>query len=219
MKRNNLLVMAVVSTLLFGACNSNSEKTKTLDAAVTVQEVPATAPVGNSGITSIKNMDKSPERQQMVKKRRKELENLATIDQAKFESWVPETLGDLKRTSVAFKLKPVLGEISFMNAANGKNIELSIFDGAGMDGAFRFAHETNYTGLEKEGFEETTDLEIYRVNKRAGEFSGEFYFKFDNSSKIITIIEDRYIISVKGSKMNPDELWKYVENLNFKALK
>lgn len=106
-----------------------------------------------------------------------------------------------------------------MNEANGKNIEISIFDGAGEDGAFRFANEANYTGTEKEGFEEKTDFEWYKVRKRDSEFSGEYYYKGDNSSKINTILEDRYIVSATGYKMSTDELWKYIESMNFKALK
>lgn len=217
MKRNILILMAIAFTFLACACNSESERT-TIDAE-TVRETPATEPTVNSGATSIKNLEKSAKRREMVQQRRKELESLIPVDQARFESWMPEALDDLKRTSFEFKSSPVKGELAYMNDANGKNIEISIFDGAGKDGAFRFAHEADFTGAEKEGFEEKTDFETYRVNKRAGEFSAENYYKGDNSSKIKTIVEDRYIVSATGYKMDPDELWKYIESLNFKELK
>lgn len=213
MIKNNLLSMAIATTLLLAACSGESQKT------TETKEAATTASAGNSGPTSIKNMDKSKERQQMIQKRRTELEQLTPVDQATLGSWVPETLGDLKRTSFEFKSSPVKVELAYMNNANGKNIELSIFDGAGKDGAFRFAREANFTGTEKEGFEEKTNFEIYQVKKRDGEFSGEYYYKGDNSSKITTILEDRYILSATGYKMAPDELWKYIESLDFKALK
>lgn len=217
MKKSSLLLLVIASTLSLGACNSNSEKTS--NETVTVNETVATPGAVSTGSTSIKNMDKSKERTQMIKKRRGELENLTPIDKARFENWMPDTLDDLKRSSFEFKLSPVKGEVAYMNEANGKNIEISIFDGAGEDGAFRFAHEADFTGLEKEGFEEKTDFEIYQVKKRDGEYSGEYFYKGANSSKIKTILEDRYLISATGYKMNPDELWKYIESMNFKELK
>ncbi|MEO9021515.1 MAG: hypothetical protein ABI290_05215 [Ginsengibacter sp.] len=219
MRENNLLLIVMASSilLLFGACSTESEKTTVPSGAT--QDVEVTATNVNSGPTSIKYMDKSEERRNMIKKRRTELENLTPVDQAKFESWIPETLGDLKRTSFEFKSSPLKGELAYMNDANGKNIEITIFDGAGKDGAFRFEQEANFTGTEKEGFEEKTDFEIYQIKKRSGEYSGEYYYKGSNSSKIKTILEDRYIVSATGYKMDPDELWKYIESLNFKELK
>lgn len=210
-------MIVFVFALSLDACNSDSEKTsnETMEANETV----ATPGAVSTGSTSIKNMDKSAERTQMIKKRRGELEKITPLDKARFESWIPETLDDLKRISLEFKLSPVKGELAYMNDANGKNIEISIFDGAGEDGAFRFAHEADFTGLEKEGFEEKTDFEIYQVKKRDGEYSGEYYYKGANSSKIKTILEDRYLVSATGYKMNPDELWKYIESMNFKELK
>ncbi len=217
MGKRNLLMMAIAFTISLNACNSATKKPKSETG--TVNKAVATSTTLSQGTTSIKNMDKSEERTQMIKKRRGELEKITPIDNARFESWVPETLDDLKRTSIEFKSSPVQGEVAYMNEANGKNIEISIFDGAGGDGAFRFAHEADFTGLNKEGFEEKTDYEIYQVKKRNGEYSGEYYYKGDNSSKINTILEDRYIVSATGYKMNPDELWKYVESMNFKDLK
>ena len=217
MKKNNLLLMAIAIALSLNSCNSKTEKTKTENG--TVNESVAIASTESTGPTSIKNMDKTAERTQMIKKRRSELEKMTPIDNARFESWIPETLDDLKRTSFEFNLSPVKGEVAYMNEANGKNIGITIFDGAGEDGAFRFAHEADYTGLEKDGFEEKTDYEIYQVRKRSGEYSAEHYYKGDNSSKIKTIVEDRYIVSANGYKMNPDELWKYIESMNFKELK
>ena len=217
MKKSNLLLMAIAFAISLSSCNGQTKKPK--NETDTVNKALATSTTQVKGTTSIKNMDKSEERTQMIKKRRGELEKITPIDNATFESWMPETLDDLKRTSFEFKLAPVKGEIAYMNEASGKNIEVSIFDGAGDDGAFRFAREADYTGLKKEGFEEKTDFEIYQVKKRNGEYSGEYYYKGDNSSKLNTIIEDRYIVSATGYKMNPDELWKYVESMNFKDLK
>ena len=217
MKKNSLMIMLFAFVLLLGACNSETEKESTETPAV--NEIVPTPGAESSGFTSIKNMDKSAERTQMIKKRRGELEKMTPIDKAKFESWIPETLDDLKRTSFEFTLSPVKGEVAYMNKENGKNIEISIFDGAGEDGAFRFAQEANYTGLDKEGFEEKTDFERYQVRKRNGEYSAEHYYKNGDNSKIKTILEDRYLVSASGYKMNTDELWKYIERMNFKELK
>ena len=217
MKKNSLTIMMIVIILSLGACNSDSKKP--IPETVAANETVATPGAESSGSTSIKNMDKSAERTQMIKKRRGELEKMTPVDKAKFESWIPETLDDLKRTSFEFTLSPVKGEVSYMNEANGKNIEISIFDGAGEDGAFRFSQEANYTGLEKEGFEEKTDFETYQVRKRNGEYSSEHYYKSGDNSKIKTILEDRYLVSASGYKMSTDELWKYIERMNFKELK
>ncbi|MEO9022538.1 MAG: hypothetical protein ABI290_10435 [Ginsengibacter sp.] len=217
MKKYSLIMMVFVFALSLGACNSETEKSTSENVAV--NENVTTPIIPSTGSTSIKNMDKSRERTQMIKKRRGELEKITTIENAGFEKWVPETLLDLKKTSFEFKSSPVKGEVTYMNVDNGKNIQISIFDGAGEDGAFRFANEANFTGLEKEGFEEKSDFEIYQVKKRNGEFSGEYYYKGDNSSKIKTIVEDRYIVSATGNKMSTDELWKYIESMNFKGLK
>ncbi len=217
MKRSSIKLVVIISALSFGACNSETEKT-----AVKMETVNETAPkesTTSNGTTSIKNIDKSAERTQMIKKRRAELEALTPLDKTKFESWIPETLGDLKRTSFEFNATPVKGEATYMDKASGKNITISIFDGAGEDGSFRFGGEANYTGLEKEGFEEKTGSEIYQVRKRAGEYSAEYYYQGTNSSKINTIVEDRYIISASGNKMSTEELWKYIESMNFKELK
>ena len=218
MKKIILMVMLGFSVLCFGACNAKTEK-----ATVETTRVKETAPkesTTNSGISSIKNMDKNAERSKKIKKRRAELEALTPFDKAKFDSWIPETLDDMKRTYFGFTAAPVKGEATYMNQANGKNIEIIIFDGAGDDGSFRFGGEANYTGLEKEGFEEKIGgSELYQVRKRAGEYSAEHYYQHDNSSKINTIVEDRYIISATGNKMGTDELWKYIERMNFKALK
>ena len=218
MKKVILISSMFVAVLSFGACNAQTEK-----ATVETTKVNETTPKESttiSGTTSIKNMDKNAERTKMIKKRRAELEKLTPIDEAKFKSWAPETLGDLKRTSMEFKTSPVKGEVNYWNEGNGKTVEINIFDGAGDDGSFRFGGEANYTGLEKEGFEEKIGgAEVYQVRKRAGEYSGEHYYQSDNSSKISTIVEDRYIISASGNKMSTDELWKYIESMNFKDLK
>ena len=210
-----MMVLALAISLT--SCNSKTEKTATVNA--TSNEDVVIASTQNNGHTSIKNMDKTAERTQMIKKRREELEKMTPLDKTRFESWIPETLDDLKRTSFEFKLSPVMGEVAYMNEANGKNIEISFFDGAGEDGAFRFAHEANYTGLEKDGFEEKTDYETYQVRKRDGEYSSEHYYKSGENSKIKTILEDRYLVSASGYKMSTDELWKYIESMNFKDLK
>ena len=217
MKKNILIMMVLAFAVSFASCNSKTEKTATVNA--TSNEDVVIASTQNNGHTSIKNMDKTAERTQMIKKRREELEKMTPLDKTRFESWIPETLDDLKRTSFEFKLSPVMGEVAYMNEANGKNIEISFFDGAGEDGAFRFAHEANYTGLEKDGFEEKTDYETYQVRKRDGEYSSEHYYKSGENSKIKTILEDRYLVSASGYKMSTDELWKYIESMNFKDLK
>ena len=217
MKKNSFLMMVLAFAISLTSCNSKTEKTATVNG--TSNEDIVIASTESNGHTSIKNMDKTAERTQMIKKRREELEKMTPLDKARFESWIPETLDDLKRTSYEFKLAPLMGEVAYMNEANGKNIGISIFDGAGEDGAFRFANEANYTGSEKDGFEEETDFEIYQVKKRNGEYSGEYYYKGDNSSKLKTILEDRYLVSASGNKMSTDELWKYIESMNFKDLK
>lgn len=217
MKKNILIVMVFAFAISLASCNSKTEKTASEN--TTSNENVAIESTESNGHTSIKNMDKTEARTQMIKKRREELEKMTPLDNARFENWLPETLVDMKRTSYEFKLAPVMGEVAYMNEENGKNIEISIFDGAGEDGAFRFANEANYTGLEKDGFEEETDFEIYQVKKRNGEFSGEYYYKGDNSSKLKTILEDRYLVSASGYKMSNDELWKYIESMNFKDLK
>lgn len=217
MNRLTLKLVVIVSALSFGACDAKKDKS-----AVEMETVNETTPIvstAGNGVSSIKNMDKTADRTQMIKKRRAELEKLTPFDEAKFKSWLPETLDDLKRTSLEFSLTPVKGEVTYMDKASGKNIEVSIFDGAGKDGAFRFSFEAVYTGLEKEGFEEKTGSEIYQVRKRAGEYSAENYYQGDNSSKIKTIVEDRYLVSASGYKMGTDELWKYIESMNFKELK
>ena len=67
MKRSSIKLVVIISALSFGACNSETEKTAVK--METVNETAAKESTTSNGTTSIKNIDKSAERTQMIKKR------------------------------------------------------------------------------------------------------------------------------------------------------
>lgn len=98
----------------------SSESEKTTNPTTVNQETAIPTPTENSGPTSIKNMDKSKEGQQMIQKRRKELENVTPIDQAKFESWIPETLWAQYKGHNSLKIKTILEDRYILSATGYK---------------------------------------------------------------------------------------------------
>ena len=150
------------------------------------------------------------------------LKEQAPLSKASWKSWMPEQLKDLKRTS--FNLgQGALGNLSSMNLQYKdpnniqKQFKVEIIDGAGTGSGVAYMYKM------KEGM--TLDSENERgykkIYKRGATTIQETFSKQSHGSrtKMEFLMNERFVVNLSANNIEADELWEYVEALEFDKLK
>lgn len=146
------------------------------------------------------------------------LKNLEPFDNDRFQSWMPERLGEMKRESYQFSSNMGnTGTLLFVNEDYSKTVELNIIDGAGEAGSLVYASQTFMTGMVTNHFVES-DEKLEKLVTRKGNKAIETYYKKTNDSEIQAIVDNRFIVSAKAKGTDIDELWGYIDRLNIGKL-
>lgn len=133
----------------------------------------------------------------------------------------PETLAGMKRSSFSVGEAQMMG----MNSGqatytddDGKSVEVSIMDGAGETGSSMVAMYAITLAMETEQQTESGYTKTTKFNGDRATVAENTYEDWVDS-EITTLVSDRYIVSLKGSGLNLNELENVYNEINVKDLK
>ncbi len=138
--------------------------------------------------------------------------NAAPIAASDLKTLLPESVGDMKRTSFEASGNQAMG-IAVSNAkasyGNGdRNLNLSITDTGGLAGIAALAGWANMT-MDKE-----TDGKVEKVYKDGARTMHEEYQKDGSRGEVTVILANGVIVEAEGSKMDVDSLKKVIAGVD-----
>lgn len=149
----------------------------------------------------------------------KELSETTPLTNEEMKAWLPDDVDGLKRT--AFKT----GAMGMMNIASieatytaedkSKSFKLEIIDGAGEMGAMSTAGLKMAFSMD---FEEEDEFKSRKSVTKNGIKAIEEYDKRRNKSTIQLFHNDRFYLKATGEKMEIDELWDLINEINLEDL-
>lgn len=149
----------------------------------------------------------------------KELSETTPLTNEEMKAWLPDDVDGLKRT--AFKT----GAMGMMNIASieatytaedkSKSFKLEIIDGAGEMGAMSTAGLKMAFSMD---FEEEDEFKSRKSVTKNGVKAIEEYDKRRNKSTIQLFHNDRFYLKATGEKMEIDELWDFINEINLEDL-
>ena len=207
-KTKAIVALAIVAMMCMGSFNSGPGKK--------MKEVREKTKQATDLVKSISNLEKdAADATDTMDK----LKTLEPFDNDRFQSWMPERLGEMKRESYQFSSNMGnTGTLLFVNEDYSKTVELNIIDGAGEAGSLVYASQTFMTGMVTNHFLES-DEKLEKLVTRKGNKAIETYYKKTNDSEIQGIIDNRFIVFAKAKDTDINELWGYIDKLNISKLK
>lgn len=175
----------------------------------------------SEAVGGLKNLNKAGDAAKDWEKIQEKLvaETPRTNDEIK--TMFPETLAGMKRSSFSVGETQMMGmnsgQATYSND-DGKSVAVSIMDGAGETGASMVAMYAITLAMETEqqtenGYTKTTKFDGNRATVAENTYEDWV------DSEITTLVSDRYIVSLKGSGLNLNELENVYNEINVKDLK
>lgn len=175
----------------------------------------------SEAVGGLKNLNKAGDAAKDWEKIQEKLvaETPRTNDEIK--TMFPETLAGMKRSSFSVGETQMMGmnsgQATYSND-DGKSVAVSIMDGAGETGASMVAMYAITLAMETEqqtenGYTKTTKFDGNRATVAENTYEDWV------DSEITTLVSDRYIVSLKGSGLNLNELENVYNEINIKDLK
>lgn len=201
--------MIATSVLLLVAC-SKEEKVKT-EKTGSLSDL----------VSSAKSYSKVSSSMQDVTKNIENLKNIPPLTNEELKAVLPDQLLGLKRKELS------VGDNAMMNLStaeakytddNNKKIKVEIIDGAGETGSamvsiMMLGMNVNQEKITETGFEKSTEINgaksIISEDKKSEKIS----------SKIQTVLKNRYLLTLNADGFSYDELSKAIGELNTSALK
>lgn len=210
MKKTIIIVLCV---LAFTACKKEKgilEKIK--DAS---EEITNTAKDLGNVKSVVSGMDEAKELTSKLKA-------MQPIDKEGWKSWMPKKLNDLERTSFRISSGGLgnLNTLKLQFKTTGditKQFKIDITDGADSGSGIAYMYK-----MEASMSLDTENEKGYeKIHKRDGVVIKEKYTKgsFGTHTKMKFLIEDRFAVIANANNIEPDELWKTIQELNFNNLK
>jgi len=147
----------------------------------------------------------------------KRLSKLKPITKEQIKTWMPEEVGDLKRSS--FNISKELGmtcKLVFKDEDNKRKININIIDGAG-NGAPMMAM---FSMMQNMDIDKENDAGYERTEKFGSQKVYVKYEKLTNyeKSKLQCTLNGRFGIEANAWGMTPEELWEYIQKLEIEKL-
>ncbi len=150
------------------------------------------------------------------------LKELEPLSKEALKKWMPEQLMDLKRTSYNLG-KGALGNISSMNLQYKdpsniqKQLKAEIIDGAGAGSGVAYMYKMK----ERMILDSENERGYKKIYKRGVNTIQETFSRQSHSTrtKMEFLINERFVVNVTGNNIEADELWKYMQALDFDKLK
>lgn len=204
--KNTLLLTASVLSLLLTSCKGKEKEKKEGGFFEAVE--------------AVSNIKKLADEGENLEKRVNTLQKATPISKDKIKAFLPETIGDFKRTGFSIG-NQMMAEIAVGDASykkDDKKVELSLMDGAGEQGSAMIILASTKLTLDFEeqnenGFEKTD-----KINGNKVVVASTKYNDFEESN-IETLIYDRFFITLKGKNISLNELKDVFETIDFTHLK
>ncbi len=206
-----LITIAMLLLVVIACKKENNPLSKIKEATKKVKETKQ----------SLKNVNEIIKGAEDLQKNIEKLSEITPISKEEIKAWMPEELGDLKRTKYEIGKQMGFAKISnvnleFKTSDNKKGITAKIIDGAGngasMISMFLMVKNADVDSEDQTGYERTETFDNQRVLVK--------YYnpKYGNKSNLNYLLDDRFLIEVKGWNMKPDELWNYLKKLKLEKL-
>lgn len=170
-----------------------------------------------------KSMSNLEDASSKMEKDIEKLKEVEPITSDAFKKWMPENLGDLKRSSYEFTT--MMGNVANLEFKSDsedeeeqKSIHFTILDGAGEIGATLFATQSFFSGM-MDAYDSETEEKKEQLIERKGVKALETYYKQRNNSEIKTTVDGRFFVDVNAKGMNLEETWELIEKLRIEKLK
>ncbi|WP_033957407.1 hypothetical protein [Psychroserpens jangbogonensis] len=202
-----LLTITMLFLLLVACKEENSALSKIKEATNQVKEA-------KQGLNNLDNIiDGAEDLQKNIEK----LSEITPVSKEQIKAWMPEKLGDLKRTeyNIGSQIGISVFKLSF-KGDNDKKINVTISDGAGKGSAL-VAMFSMFQNME-------IDTENESGYERTQTFDGQrTLIKYQASSNyqkttLQYLVNQRFGIEANAWKMEPDELWEHLAALNIESL-
>ena len=152
-------------------------------------------------------------------KRMNTLKEMAPMSNEDLKSWLPETLDAMERTrfrvggSGMAKVSSVEG--TYKDKATKKSLNAMVMDGAGEAGSVMAMSFGVFGNMDMEMEDEHKHQQTVEVN---GIQAQQTYFKKNNRTDLMFVYDDRFMVTIKTTDMNPADTWELVEALNLERL-
>lgn len=207
------LIILASLTVALASCGGESTLDKLSKTAKDLKEVKQNVKNASSLVSSAEDMQKN-----MVK-----LKEMTPISKDVMKAWMPESIGDLKRTKYTIGKQMGIADISSLDLKfenedkeNRKSVKLKVIDCAGEAAALMsmqlLVTRMDIDSEDEQGYERTDmfgDQKILVKHKNA-EHGNRTNFNYQ--------INDRLAVEAKGVNMDADELWSYLKETNVEAL-
>jgi len=145
------------------------------------------------------------------------LSKLEPITSSQIKNWLPETIGNFKRT--AFKIEKQMGismvKLTFENDEN-KKIDITVIDGADVGSAavsmYLMAENASIESEDDTGYMRT---ETFNKHKVMITYKND---EHNEESELRSVIAKRFLVEAKAKNLKPKELWGYVQQLKVEIL-
>ncbi len=199
-------ITIILILLLVTACKKeNNPLNKIKEAASSVKEAKQGFDNVNEALKGFEDIEENT----------KNLTALTPITKEQIKAWMPDQVGDLKRT--AFNIGSTLGistfKLTYKNE-DGKMMNITISDGAGNGAAivsmFMMMQNMEMEKEDERGYERTQTFDGQKTLVK--------YQINSNKSTLQCLKDDRFGIEANGFKMTPDELWGYIKELEIENI-
>jgi hypothetical protein len=190
-----------MSLLILQSCNSDVKKSKA-SSEETVQ--------------TVKNAQNLSYGASDMKENIQQLRSMTPLTKEKWESWLPENLIDLPRTSSIFNSTIGLGSCGVGYHILNKRVDLMVFDGAGEIGAgavgvYMMSSEKEYNQEEEWGYEKSVVIDGIKMK--------ENYRKSGDKYNLTMFYNNRFALDIETKEVNHEELEQIIKDLNISGLK
>ncbi|AWG20189.1 hypothetical protein FFWV33_00940 [Flavobacterium faecale] len=174
-------------------------------------------------VESVKSMNKGADAIKDYEKITEDLKKLTPVKNDVYKAVLVETLGDLPRTKFSAGNNAAAAGLSTAEAtysnAEGKAVKVTIFDGAGETGSalITILHMTIAMGMES--IEGTKTMQTEEIDGNMCSTQNDTNPDSYNNSSINFIYNDRFQITLEGTKIQLEELKSYLAKLDLSHLK
>jgi len=147
-----------------------------------------------------------------------DLSELEPLTSEQFKEWMPDKIGDMKRTGFKNNALGMMNvsssEATYKDEAGDQEIKVTIIDGAGT-GSFAIAGVRMAVAAD---MEEENEYGYKKTVKHDGTKALEEYKNSGERTTLMFLQDERFGVTVNGDGMQPDDVWNKVDDLNLDKL-
>lgn len=147
------------------------------------------------------------------------LSKVTPMTNEELKAWLPDEVDGMKRTSFKAGTMAAMNiasiEANYVAEDKSKEFKIEIIDGAGEVGAIALMGARMALSQE---FEEETEYKTKKTTKKDGAKAIEESYKDGSRCTLEFLQDDRFYIKASGKKMDIDELWDLIDEIDVDKL-